>query len=165
MKRLICLYLSYFALTILKSGVNTPRSTRAGMFSPSCKMYSFLRLCEAVTAARAALDLAVHLYAPFVLRTYWRVSVSVQSVTERNRPSSSCSNVSSSAPRATLRCATFCPCWYSSWKKAFPRSVKGRTVTRECPIRATGSARTSLVSVSSRSERSETTMLMRRTSL
>ena len=62
-------------------------------------MYSFLRLCEAVTAARAAPDLAVHLYAPFVLRTYWRVSVSVQSVTERNRPSSSCSNVSSSAPR------------------------------------------------------------------
>jgi len=57
-------------------------------------------LCEAVTAARAAPDLAVHLYAPFVLRTYWRVSVSVQSVTERNRPSSSCSNVSSSAPRA-----------------------------------------------------------------
>lgn len=34
-------------------------------------MYSFLRLCEAVTAARAAPDLAVHLYAPFVLRTYW----------------------------------------------------------------------------------------------
>ena len=30
------------------------------MFSPSCKMYSFLRLCEAVTAARAAPDLAVH---------------------------------------------------------------------------------------------------------
>lgn len=41
-------------------------------------MYSFLRLCEAVTAARAAPDLAVHLYAPFVLRTYWRVSVSVR---------------------------------------------------------------------------------------
>ncbi len=39
----------------------------------------------------AAPDLAVHLYAPFVLRTYWRVSLSVQSVTERNRPSSSCS--------------------------------------------------------------------------
>lgn len=50
-------------------------------------------------------------------------------------------------------------------EKAFPRSVKGRTVTRECPMRATGSARTSLVSVPSRSERSETTMLMRRTSL
>ena len=33
------------------------------MFSPSCRMYSFLRLCEAVTAARDAPDLAVHLCA------------------------------------------------------------------------------------------------------
>ena len=42
--RFICLNLSYLALTILKSGVKTPKSTRAGMFSPSLKIYSFFLL-------------------------------------------------------------------------------------------------------------------------